>query len=247
MALRTVVVEDEVGSRDRLRRLLARHTAEVVVVAEAETGPLAVQTINEQEPDLVLLDVSLPGFGGFDVLAQLAVEPAVIFTTAHDEYAVRAFRANAADYLLKPIDPDHLAAAIAKVARLRAPPRQAGWADVMAAIRDARSQELRRIACRVGDATIFVGLDEIQYFRADTGYTLVKTNDQEYLVDTPLTDLEGRLDARDFVRIHRNALVNLNFVGALRRSGDGRLRVVLKDGSELLSSRRYAENLRTLG
>jgi two-component system LytT family response regulator len=244
--LTTVLVEDEASSRDRLRRLLEVHGERVTVVGEAEDGPAAVQLINAKEPDLVLLDVSLPGFGGFEVIAQLTTDPTVIFTTAHDEYAVRAFRANAVDYLLKPIVPEELATAIEKAISARSPRKNSEWQEILAALRSGRGRELRRVGCRVGDTTVFVSVDEILYFRADTGYTLVKTADAEHLVDTPLAELDSRLDQRDFVRIHRNTLVNLNYVASVRRSGDGRLRVVLKDGSELLSSRRYAENLRAL-
>jgi two-component system LytT family response regulator len=104
----------------------------------------------------------------------------------------------------------------------------------------------RRIACRVGNSTSFVTTEEVQYFRADQGYTLVKAVGRELLVDTPLVELETRLDPADFVRIHRNTLVNLNHVASLKRLDGGGMTITLKDGTELSSSRRYAENLRNL-
>ncbi len=244
MALRTVLVEDEPASRDRLRRLLAQHAPEVAIVAEADNGPAAVEIIREYEPDLVLLDVSLPGLDGFEVLGALSTRPAVIFTTAHDEHAVRAFRASAVDYLLKPIDAEQLASALAKVTTRESKKPPQGWTELLNALRTNRDRELKRVACRVGDSTVFVPLEEVQYFRADQGYTLVKSGAKELLIDTPLADLETRLNSTDFLRVHRNTLVNMNQVSSLRRLPDGRMKIVLKDGSELSSSRRYADNLR---
>jgi two-component system, LytTR family, response regulator len=244
MVLRAIVVEDEQASRDRLRRLLEPHVDTVIVVAEADNGVAAVEMIREHEPDLVLLDVSLPGLDGFEVLKALSDPPAVVFTTAYDEYAVRAFRANAVDYLLKPIEPEQLASAVAKVAALKPVRAPSGWQEVLAALRSTRERELKRIACRIGDSTVFVRVDEVEYFRADQGYTVVKSGSKELLIDTPLVELEERLDPADFVRVHRNTLVNMNYVASLRRLLDGRVKIVLKDGSEIASSRRYAENLR---
>ena len=245
MVLRTVLVEDEAASCDRLKRLLAEHDNEISIVAEADNGPAAVEIIREYAPDLVLLDVSLPGLDGFEVLAALTTKPAIVFTTAHDEYAVRAFRASATDYLLKPIDPEHLAAAIAKVVAQRSSKAPQSFDELLNALRGGtRERELKRVACRVGDSTVFVPLEDVQYFRADHGYTMVKSGSQELLIDTPLADLEGRLNSTDFLRIHRNTLVNMNQVSSLRRLPDGRMKIVLRDGSELSSSRRYADNLR---
>lgn len=243
--LRALIVEDEPSSRDRLRRLLAVHADEVVVVAEADNGPEAVRLIDAHEPSVVFLDVSLPGLDGFEVLRAVKRPPAVIFTTAHDEFAVRAFRANAVDYLLKPIEPDQLATALGKVARTPAVTGEP-WSEVLSALKNIGDRRPRRIACRVGDSTIFVATDDVQYFMADQGYTVVKTASKELLVDTPLMELENRLDPSDFVRIHRSTLVNLNHVTSLKRSPAGRVKVVLKDGTELSSSRRYADNLRSL-
>jgi len=242
--LRAVVVEDEPSSRDRLCRLLVPHSNTVLVVAHADSGPEAVRVINEQEPDLIFLDVSLPDLDGFGVLRSIRPVASVIFTTAHDEFAARAFRERAVDYLLKPIDKAQLAEAIEKL--VRPSPRPGQWTELLAAMRALSDRRTRRIACRVGNSTSFVTTEEVQYFRADQGYTLVKTVGRELLVDTPLVELETRLDPADFVRIHRNTLVNLNHVASLKRLDGGGMTITLKDGTELSSSRRYAENLRNL-
>lgn len=244
MPLRTIVVEDEPVSRDRMKRLLAEHKDQVVVVAEADSGPTAVELIREYEPDLVLLDVSLPGLDGFEVLAALTSRPAIVFTTGHDEHAVRAFRASATDYLLKPIVPSELAAAIDKASKQRSPSSQSDFKELLSALRVGQERAIKRVACRLGDSTVFMQVEDVQYFRADHGYTMVKSGTQELLIDTPLADLEARLDRADFLRVHRNTLVNMNHVTSLKRLPDGRMKVVMKDGSELSSSRRYADNLR---
>jgi DNA-binding LytR/AlgR family response regulator len=243
MALRVVLVEDEPASRDRLRRLLKQHEATVSIVAEADNGPAAVEVIRQHEPDLVLLDISLPGMDGFEVLKALPEPPSVIFTTAFDAHAVQAFRANALDYLLKPIEAEQLAIALARATRARATPEPA---PSQASPTAAKHKPMRRVACRVGDSTFFVNIDDVHYFRADHGYTLVKTELKELLIETPLIELEARLDQAEFVRIHRNTLVNMKHVSSLKRLLDGRIQVVLQSGEELPSSRRYADNLRNL-
>ncbi len=244
MALRTIIVEDEAASRERLRRLLEAHAGTLQVIAEADNGPEAVRLIAAEEPDLVFLDVSLPGFDGFEVLKAGNHGAAVIFTTAFDKYAVQAIRASAVDYLLKPIEPQELAAAVARVSQAQqrgpAPPLD----QMLSVLRSSRQIGPRRLACRVGDSTFFVTLDEVLLFRAEQGYTTVRTSSREYLIDTPLVELENRLDPEDFVRIHRNSIVNMQHVASLKRLTDGRIKVILDEGSEIESSRRYSDNLR---
>lgn len=246
MPLRIVLVEDEPASRDRLRRLLRRHEAEVSVVAEADNGPAAIDIIQQHEPDLVLLDVSLPGLDGFEVLRALNDPPNVIFTTAFDAHAVQAFRANALDYLLKPIEEEQLATALGRALRAHSAAHGAARLAAPGSELARPAKPLRRVACRIGDSTWFVDIDDVQYFRSDHGYTMVKTECKELLIETPLVELEGRLDTSEFVRIHRSTLVNMKHVTSLKRILDGRIHVVLRTGEELPSSRRYADNLRNI-
>jgi DNA-binding LytR/AlgR family response regulator len=224
-------VEDEQSSRDRLRRLLGRYQNEMEVIGEADSGPAAVEQIRGLRPDLVFLDVSLPGFDGFDVLAEAGISVKVIFTTASQEHALRAFGAGAAHYLLKPVDPAQLQQAVARV--LKAEPRP---------MTDAPRSSVNRILCRDRDRTYVIRSDEVLYFKADQGYTLVRTDTGEYLTADSLGTLEERIGA-DFVRIHRNAVVNLAHVGSLRHI-DGDVLVVLRNGTELPVSRRHAPGLR---
>jgi len=227
--LRALIVEDEEGSRNRLRRLLGVHAAEVVVVGEADSGPRARELIESVQPDLVFLDVVLPGFDGFAVLDEIERDVRVIVTTASQEHAVRAFNAGAVHYLLKPIDPELLREALARLLRPDGP--------------DASPREaITRLLCRDRDTTHVLRPEEILFVKADNGYTQVRTDRKEFLTADSLGALERQL-GRSFVRIHRNALVNVAQVNSLRHP-DGDTVVVLRNGMELPVSRRHAQALR---
>jgi DNA-binding LytR/AlgR family response regulator len=229
--LRALIIEDEPSSRDRLRRLLKRHADEVEIVAEADSGPLALEQVKTARPDLIFLDVSLPGFDGFDVLAKIDPSLKVIFTTASHEHAVRAFGAGAVHYLLKPIDPAQLQEALARIQRSE--PRTSA---------DPTRSGLSRILCRDRDTTHVVRVEEVLFLKADQGYTLVRTSAGEYLTADALAWLEQQIGPY-FVRIHRNAVVNIDQVCSLKHL-DGEMIVVLSNGMELPVSRRHAQALR---
>jgi len=227
--LRIVVVEDEQAPRERLLRLLRKHSDDVQVVGTAESGTAALTVIDSARPDLVFLDVSLPGLDGFAVLDEIEATVGVVFTTGSPEHAVRAFDAGALHYLLKPIDPVRLDEAIG---RARHPPPRA----------ESEAAPPSRLLCRDGDTTHVLQLDEILYLKADQGYTLVHATRGEHLTADSLGQLEQRL-GRLFVRIHRNCLVNVAQVRTLLHP-DGEMRLVLREGAELPVSRRYAQGLR---
>lgn len=244
---RSVIVENEEHSRTRLRRLLSEFEREVTIVGEAADGPSAVEVLRATKPDLLFLDIDLPGFNGFQVLEQLDYQPAVVFTTAFNEHALRAFDTFAIDYLLKPIDSDALARALGKLRAMGF--NQAHFSRAIEQlVESSGSRYLSRVSCRVGDRTVLVKIGEVLYFQADHKYTSVHVASGEYLIDVPLVDLEQRLNPRDFIRIHRATLVNVAWISEIRRSYDGRLRVVLCDSknTELVASRSYADNLRSL-
>jgi two-component system LytT family response regulator len=208
--------------------LLSKHT-DVEVVGEADSGPAALEAIAQSRPDLVFLDVSLPGYDGFALLDEIEGSVRVIFTTASADHAVRAFDAGAVHYLLKPIDPDQLDEALGRVRTTESKV-------------DATPTHLRRILCRDRDTTHVLGVEEILFMKADQGYTLVRADAKEYLTSDSLGSLEAVVGSA-FVRIHRNALVNLRQVKSLRHL-DGDVTVVLRNGIELPVSRRHAQELR---
>jgi DNA-binding LytR/AlgR family response regulator len=225
--LTAIVVEDEQTSRDRLKRLLAKHQDRIEVIGEADHGDRAVELTNEKRPDVLFLDVSLPGIDGFDLLHQIPGDTQVIFTTGHEEHAVRAFRTSALDYLLKPIDPSQLEVALTRVEQ---------------ALAHRERRDIARLLCRDREKTHVVDVDDILFLRAEGGYTHVQTRDKYYLLNEPLALLEKQLGAK-FARAHRSALVNVQHVAELRHV-DGELTAVLSSEHEVPVSRRHSQEFR---
>lgn len=240
MSCRVLIVDDEVPARERLRALLGG-IPDARVVGEAAHGEEALEMVERLEPDIVLLDVSMPGMDGLEAarrIAQFADPPAVIFTTAFDEYALQAFDAQAAAYLLKPIRPEKLSDALARAVRLTRPQR----AQAIAAARFAERRT--HIAVRTRDGTRLVPVDEIWYFLADQKYTTVRHAAGEDLIEESLRSLEDDLGGK-FLRIHRNALVNVERLAAIERDESGQYFVRLRDvDARLAVSRRMASDLR---
>jgi two-component system, LytTR family, response regulator len=248
VTVRAVIVDDEPLARTRLRRLLAEHAA-IEVVGEAGDGEAACRVIDELSPDLVFLDVQMPGLSGFEVLARLDTRPRVIFITAHDEFAVRAFEEQAVDYLLKPVEPARLERALARVTGVDAPAAGRTEDERLTRLIDAverRSAGPRRIAVRRGPKVFLVEPASILFCRAEDKYTVLYTADGEHILDRTIEDLEQSLDPSTFLRIHRSVLVNLASVRDLTAVDGGRFVVSLKDqpGTKLHASRAGAKLLR---
>ncbi len=235
--LKVLIVDDEPPARERLRALLSE-IGDVEVVGEAATGPEALGRTHDLAPDVVLLDVRMPGMSGLEAARHLNVldePPAVIFTTAYDQYAVEAFEAQAVGYLLKPVRKEQLAAALIRAGRLTRAQLQ-----TLAAAGARRSH----IAARRRDGLRLIPVDEVQYFLADQKYTTVRHLGGEDLIEDSLRLLEGEFGAA-FVRIHRNALVGVKYLERIERTAEGQYFVRLR-GCEapLQVSRRMAGELR---
>jgi two-component system response regulator AlgR len=239
MMLKVLIVDDESPARERLRSLLAE-LDEIQVIGEAVTGEQALQCAVDLTPDVVLLDVRMPGMDGIEAarhLNVLAAPPAVIFTTAYDEYAVGAFDAQAVGYLLKPIRKEKLAAALAHAGRLTRPQLQKISAASTVASRT-------HVAARNRDGLRLIPIDEVQYFLAEQKYTTVRHLKGEDLIEDPLRALEEEFSAA-FVRIHRNALVSVRYLEKIEKNVDGQYFVRLRGcESPLQVSRRMAGELR---
>ncbi len=240
MTLRVLIVDDEPLARERLKSLLTE-IADAEVVGEAVNGQQSLDRAHELSPDVVLLDVRMPGMDGIEVarhLNALHEPPAVIFTTAFDEYAVNAFEAHAVGYLLKPIRKEKLAAALERAGRLTRPQLQK--------VAAAAGNDKRRthIAARRRDGLRLIPIEDVQYFLAEQKYTTVRHVGGEDLIEDSLRSLEEELgDA--FVRIHRNALVSVRYLERIERSDDGQYCVRLRGcDAPLQVSRRMAGELR---
>lgn len=231
--MKILIVDDEALARSRLRALLASDKT-FEVVGEAESGEACLALVASHQPDVVLLDIRMPGMDGIETarhLAALPDPPAVIFATAYDAFAIQAFEAQAVGYLLKPVRENRLAEALLRATRPTRPQ--------LAALSGARSARRRRIAARLGDALRLIPIDTIHYFQADQKYITVHHEDGVDLIDESLKELESEF-REDFIRIHRNALVALRFVAGLERE-HGVLRVQLEGVAESLAvSRRHA-------
>jgi DNA-binding LytR/AlgR family response regulator len=224
--LRVVLIEDEQHSRDRLRKLLAA-IDDVEIVGEAEDGLSAVALIDERKPDLAMLDVQLPELSGFDVLERARHRPLVIFVTAFDHYAVRAFEEQAVDYLLKPTAPDRLAAAIERVRRMRRPVDDA----LLAALRQLvdRPAYVDHLSVRRGDSIELLPVAQVLWFEAKDGYVLIRTAAREHVSDLTLKELETQLEPARFLRIHRSVIVATGEIAKVERSFGGRYTVKMRD------------------
>ncbi|MBW8890576.1 MAG: response regulator transcription factor [Fibrobacteres bacterium] len=247
MRFRAVLVEDEESSRNRLRRLLEEFHEDLEIVGEAADGPAAMAIIKSARPDLLFLDIGLPGMDGFEVLEKLERQPVVIFTTTHNNRALEAFKTMAVDYLLKPIDADALKGSIEKLRALGFNQGQFSRAiqELMGAL---GGQYISRITCKIGDKLAIVKTAEIIYFHSENKYTSIHTSSREFLEDTPLVELEKKLNPKDFVRIHRSTIVNISWIAEIQKLYDGKMKVVMKDGkaTQLFASRLFADNLRNL-
>jgi two-component system, LytTR family, response regulator len=259
---RIVIVDDEALARDRLRDLIAEHEG-FTVVAECDRGEAAVNAIGTLDPDIVFLDVRMPGLDGFDVLdAALDVVPAekmpvVVFVTAYDDYAVRAFETNALDYLQKPVARPRLTQSLDRARRqleLReahatiASQNETGTdLPQSAALRFARQASRgypTRFAARHGDVVYFVRAAAIDWIDAAGNYVRLHTGGTTHLLRSTISDLETRLDPRHFVRVHRSTIVNLDRVTRIEPFTHGEYILILSDGARVRSSRGYSARLR---
>jgi len=249
MSYRCVVVDDEKPARDRVKRLLAEH-ADIVCVGEAADADSAVRLIDRLAPDLCFLDVQMPEGDGFSVLKRVARTPAVIFCTAYDEYAVRAFEVHSLDYLLKPFDKKRFGLALSR-ARLAlghdAPPAQQIVEVLDELRRGLRSGTPARISAKRGAKILLLDPAGILWFEAEDTLVFAHTADGRSLVEQTLGDLELRL-APGFFRAHRGCLVNLKHVAEILPADAGSYRIVFRDAerSTVPLSRRQARRLREL-
>jgi two-component system, LytTR family, response regulator len=240
MTLRALIVDDEALARTALVRLLKRER-DVSLIGQCDDGESAVQTIRQAQPDIVFLDVQMPEMDGFQVVAAIGAErmPVTIFVTAFDRYAIRAFDANAVDYLLKPFAPDRLARALA-----RARERCLGKQDKEAAQRlfsllDSRLQSdyAQRLAVAIGGRIVFVPVADIDWIEAEGNYARLHVSRKAFDVRETLQALMEKLDPREFIRIHRSTIVNARRIREVQPWFQGSHIVVLQSGEELRMSR----------
>ncbi len=240
--MNVLLVDDSRLARTELRHLLQAFP-DVAVVGEARHADEARACIEALRPDLLLLDVQMPGQTGFELLASLEVAPHVVFTTAYDEYALQAFAVNALDYLLKPVQATRLAAALAKArARLAAAPPAPAGAEGPTALLSAQDQ----VFVKDGEQCWFVKLVDIKLFEISGGYTRIHFDGHRPLIPRTLQQLEARLDPRMFFRVNRQQIINLKWIAGIEPWFSNTLRLALRDGPEVEVSRQQSMRFREL-
>jgi two-component system, LytTR family, response regulator len=248
--IRTVIVDDELLARRGIRAQL-QEESDFEVVAECRNGIEAVAAIQQEAPDLVFLDVQMPELDGFGVLEALEPEqlPAVIFVTAYDRYALRAFEVHALDYLLKPFDPERF-----KITLERAR-RQLERKDVRDLSRrlqnllddlKGRSKYSERLVIKAGGRIVFLSTSEIDWIEAADNYVRLHAGRESHLMRDTLSNLEKRLDPAQFARVHRSAIINVRRIKELHPLFRGEYEIVLKDGTRVSSGRNYRDRLQEL-
>jgi two-component system, LytTR family, response regulator len=241
--IKVAIVDDEPLAREGLRTLLAADR-EIEVVAECADGQAAIEAIRRTRPDIVFLDVQMPDLDGFDVLRALAGEPlpAVIFVTAYDKYALKAFEVHAVDYLLKPFHDERFAEALAR-AKSR---RGENMTDRIARLLDERKPKIMRVLVKTGGRVLFIRADEIDWIEAADYYVKLHVAGKVHMLRESMAALEARLDSDVFFRVHRSAIVNLERVRELQPFSRREHVLVLRDGTRLRLTRSRRERLAAL-
>ncbi len=257
--IRTLIVDDEPEARLGLRSLLEQDE-QIRLVGECSNGDEAVQAIRMKLPDLVLLDVQMPGLNGFDVLRELKSDhmPFVIFVTAYDQYSLKAFDVHAVDYLLKPFTNRRFREAIDQAKfQIRSQKDLSHIAERMNALLARfesnpprvpvfEQEYLTRIAVKEGEKITFLNVDSIDWVEAADNYICLHVGRKSYLLRSKIGDIEKQLDPRQFLRIHRSRIVNVERIQEMQPQGSGDCVLILKDGTEITSSRTYREQRRRL-
>lgn len=241
--IRAVLVDDEPPARRKLKHLLANESG-FSIVGEASSGGEAIEVLNRERPDLVFLDIQLPDCTGFDVLEAIEDRAAlqVVFVTAHDDFALKAFELHAADYLLKPVEPSRFAASVERLRRIRQSASAAQLAsrvDQLISTFRAEPSYARRLLIQEDERSLFLEVSRIDWIEVVKNYVLIHSGAQTYMSRSSLESITAKLDPAIFRRVNRGQVVNVRRIAEVRRWFHGDRKIRLQDGTELSWSRRY--------
>lgn len=243
--IHAVVADDEVLARQKLRQLL-RGDSDIEIVGESATALETIELVRAANPQLLFLDIQMPGMDGFDVLGALSSQkeftpPQVIFTTAYDQYAVRAFEVNAVDYLLKPFTHERLRAAIQRIHEQSQARPQDSSSGI--GLGPAINAHTNRVVFKSRGRILFLPISDIRWIGAEGNYVRLSTATENHLLRETMAHMEERLDPREFVRVHRSFIVNLKYVKEVRREADGDSVVIMDSGHRVALGRSFRASL----
>lgn len=246
---KAIIIDDEPLARQRLRALIGEYPEKLEILAEAENGEEAIEKINQMRPEFIFLDIQMPEISGFDVLKKLSYFPKVIFCTAFDEFALKAFDTNCIDYLVKPFIKERFAKTIDKLDKLNENSSEINLNELIEQFsQEHKKSEASSIPVKIGDRVIFVRLDEVAYIKADEKYVnIVTKHAKSYILDSSLKKLEEKLPAY-FIRVHKSYLINKNLLKEIRKYFNNRYVLILDDyrQSKITSGRSYYQAIKSL-
>jgi len=240
---KTIIIDDEQLARQRIKRLLKNYD-EIEIIGEAENGEEGRKLIDQLKPDLIFLDIEMPILNGFEMLTKLTHQPKVVFTTAYDQYAIKAFEEGSIDYLLKPIEVERLDKTIKKLKQTNLAPAQVPIEELLRQVQGKKA--IKTLTIKLGDKILLIKLSDIVHIQAEDKYVFLHTIDgKKHLTDFTLSILETKLP-EEFIRIHRSDMINTDYIKEIRKGFNGALIFVLSNPAEtrVTSSRSNSEALR---
>jgi two-component system LytT family response regulator len=247
--MRTILIDDEPLALKRLRRLLLKYDGLFEIIAEAENGGSGLELIELHKPELIFLDIEMPVLTGFEMLRKLKYVPKVIFTTAYEEFAIKAFEENSIDYLLKPVEEERLNRTVEKLKRLERPAAFTLPTDIQSLIESMTNKKnARSIPVKIGDKILLIQLEQIIYMEAREKYVFLVTEDgKEFLTDFTLNALEEKLGT-PFIRVHRAFIINRDKIREVHKGFNSTFVVVMRDqhGTKISTGRSYVDQVRNL-
>jgi two-component system, LytTR family, response regulator len=244
MKIRTLIVEDEEPARDIVKTFLKKYV-DIELIGECADGFTAVKSINELKPDLLFLDIQLPKLTGFEILELIEHHPVIVFTTAYDQFALKAFEMNATDYLLKPFSADRFEVAVQK-AMEKLKTKQAEPAEIKKLVEtiDEKTESIDRVVVKTGSKIKVIPAEKIIYIEAQDDYVMIYAEDSKHLKEKTMKYFESHLDSSQFIRIHRSYIVNVNHIAQLEHFSKESYLVILKNGVKLKVSDSGYKNLK---
>ena len=248
---KVLIIDDEPMARERIRDLLSEER-DIEIAGECRNGIEEVSAVNETQPDLIFLDIQMPGMDGFEVLSEIAKQdlPEIIFVTAYDKYTLQAFSAHALDYLLKPFDDERFKEALhyARTRIEKAKTNHIHHSSLVSFIEKITKEEkyLKRIQVKLNQRIFLVNVNDVDSFEAEGCYVRIRTGDSNYLLRETLINLGKKLDPRKFARVHRSTIVNIDSISELQHWSQFEWMVLLKNGSKYVVSRSYREKLKNI-